>query len=71
MRINIIAGHGLERAVGARGIEDVKEEILNRQLAKHLEYGLKKQGHATKYVSVDRPENVFEELNEECRLCNN
>lgn len=71
MRINIIAGHGLERAVGARGIEDVKEEILNRQLAKHLEYGLKKQGHATKYFSVDRPENVFEELNEECRLCNN
>ena len=71
MRINIIAGHGLDRGVGARGIENVKEEILNRQLAKSLEEGLKKRGYITEYFSVDSPESVLEELQEECRLCNN
>lgn len=70
MKINIIAGHGLERVVGARGIENVKEEILNRQLAKFLEEGLKKRGYITKYFSVNSPQSVLEELKEECRLCN-
>lgn len=70
MEINIIAGHGLNNAVGARGIGSIKEEVLNRQFAKELYKQLQEKGYYARYIAVDDCDNVNDELKKEVNLCN-
>ena len=70
MEINIIAGHGLNNAVGARGIGGIKEEVLNRQFAKELYKQLQEKGYYARYISVDDCDSVNDELKKEVKLCN-
>lgn len=70
MEINVVAGHGLSKAQGARGINGIKEEVLTRQFAKELYRQLQEKGYYTRYIAVDDPKDILHELETEVKLCN-
>ncbi|EPS49337.1 N-acetylmuramoyl-L-alanine amidase [Clostridium botulinum] len=71
MLFNLNPGHTLSGGdVGTRGIGELKEEVLTRQLVGEIDKELRGRGHSTKICRVDYASTLQESLNKQVALCN-
>ncbi|MHB9940740.1 N-acetylmuramoyl-L-alanine amidase [Clostridium sporogenes] len=71
MLFNLNPGHTLSGGdVGTRGINELKEEVLTRELVGEIDKELRGRGHRTNICRIDYAPTLQESLNKQVALCN-